>query len=1140
MPTDNPLFVGHYPGDRPLYKKPEQNLDLGVSYENDLMATDDFFNSISAEINSIIPTPRWFIENIKKDFQNSFKLSVRPAGTSIVELGRFEEETLADYPGAFAISINANPLLWAKDPTGMAKKTAKSWFDKIINYSDLQNEQYQKVFKHVITDPSTTSTLSKTGQKAVEAIENRRVHQFGNGNSAVPLGTVRPLSLESFGEATIGGVKVPLAMDKVSSASLEKDHLVPVYTDENGNPGFRLLKRADLQPGEDTSTLKEYTPYSKTRGDILTFISYSNAPSVSREGKFDIMLKSAFTDLQLDWNSQLDLSARDPNLANTLKDQFANDPEAQAAYNHFFKKFELTNSIEALGMAKARKNFAPQAVGAAKTEGSKRAEKLKLLKAIDKQADATQKLYQDLLSDPTIEIDKIISKKDRKLLESYITRLKSFSNKYGNPNDRNFDASVLDGKNSVVLLNELDGILNQTVLGKSLTGGDLFRRSLNRRMLRQLQEDLNTYDEHFGKYTQGGRKLNILFNSLELERDNGALDELGNNLRGDKVLDNYLWPYVNRKIQKLTPAYWMEQYVMPRVGMITGLKYDDDLADKGFLGVFGKAYKDGQGIFANKFNVGVNLANGTRITANVFGGDHFKFPQQLSNLIQEGDITEEAAKYLLSLGNLKLINEIRQGDNITLETTDHLKRLYELNDGKLLPFETLEQINKLDKQRLLFDEWMKDHRDLFPDVSDAEFYSAEFRLKLMKELRIIDKKDDYLSITTKAAGLLDQVYVKLNLFQTWLLERKGPIGFVMKNLRDVINTGTIIREKVYDFLVNKVGKYIMAALLTSASGGALAPFSKALVEVFSRVGKFFARKIAAATTDVLARTAKGIWDGDISQIFSGVDEGLDRFFKITVAIIMIPFLIIFMFVTMFISGPSTSNEALSVGDPSIYNGNGSGGGIVNPCEEESIPADQLHGTFRDSCKVIWGSLNLDTETGHGSNAYWDVVSAFTSVCTYYIPGSAIAGSEWSAVGSSALDPPPLNVCRNYSPKSTAYGYALDLGMVDYTNDCRTVYMPVVDGISEWTFAGTVNSGKSGNGIMFEGTKGSTEYRIAFLHLASGTVTSYGTVAPGDKVGDLYFWDGGSIDNSHVHIEMSKRISATQWQPIKPETEVTCN
>jgi hypothetical protein len=161
------------------------------------------------------------------------------------------------------------------------------------------------------------------------------------------------------------------------------------------------------------------------------------------------------------------------------------------------------------------------------------------------------------------------------------------------------------------------------------------------------------------------------------------------------------------------------------------------------------------------------------------------------------------------------------------------------------------------------------------------------------------------------------------------------------------------------------------------------------------------------------------------------------------------------------------------------------------------------GSCASGCPIIGGvitngSYNPDTESGHGSNGYWQW---FTNACSFSLPQS---------VGCRAPNN-IFNICRlpPYSyPACSYYGYAIDV-FAPIRSYEAPVFLPLLNGqFATWTSCGGFTNPSAGVTAYYCAPGA----RLVLTHLNSNYLT--GSFASGTQVATL-FNQGG---NTHLHIE----------------------
>ncbi len=204
----------------------------------------------------------------------------------------------------------------------------------------------------------------------------------------------------------------------------------------------------------------------------------------------------------------------------------------------------------------------------------------------------------------------------------------------------------------------------------------------------------------------------------------------------------------------------------------------------------------------------------------------------------------------------------------------------------------------------------------------------------------------------------------------------------------------------------------------------------------------------------------------------------------------------------------------------------------------SAELSSLGGAFQDDglvnktgCPLLNPNISVPSygpfsQTGHGSNTYWNAVTGSSQQdCRYAIPNRS---------GCYAPTKGPANSClRKGLPACEFYGFALDL-----TGSSENISLPTIDGKETvWKFNGTKYENGSGNssvGWTFGYSDDTGKYNIFLTHVNSNLLTG-SNLPSGTKLGGLYkqsvtYSDGTIHDNTHLHLEV--QVDGKQY--VRPE------
>ena len=180
MADGNPFYVGYYPGDRPLYKRPGKELEgLG----NAPILNFDLARELELEG---LDAPRWLLERIEGDFKSSLKAQFNPGKrVSDIDLELYGEEAQEDMPGAFGIDISLNPADWIKDPGGQAYKTVRKWGESIFDWDDFDQLERKNLWNLVLSEqiPGELGAFDSWSVKATQGRIQEHASQWRDTSS---------------------------------------------------------------------------------------------------------------------------------------------------------------------------------------------------------------------------------------------------------------------------------------------------------------------------------------------------------------------------------------------------------------------------------------------------------------------------------------------------------------------------------------------------------------------------------------------------------------------------------------------------------------------------------------------------------------------------------------------------------------------------------------------------------------------------------------------------------------------------------------------------------------------------------------------------------------------------------------------
>lgn len=498
-----------------------------------------------------------------------------------------------------------------------------------------------------------------------------------------------------------------------------------------------------------------------------------------------------------------------------------------------------------------------------------------------------------------------------------------------------------------------------------------------------------------------------------------------------------------------------------------GLAYDSDYAGKDLVIVL-------FGIKGLTLNFG---KVGDAIMSNKIFDHYFSFNfNGVSALTQGGDHFKAA----FNMGGIISNNAPITPTSFQMRHFMQLWRGEPLDAGVLVPKDIGETITK-------FRIWMQTHGSKWG--LDAEHITEDQMRNLIMAIFGREGNKRLISALSSKAGLLNRLAQLLNQVQ-------GKVSIVL---------GAIIRPIQYVKML--VARAVSGVLITSTGGAAA--ILKPVIEV-----------IVMKLEDFAEDFIKAIFTGDLSGLYKEIEKTVFGVVKFIIVLVMIPFFFVILIMGTFLSVIPSADFSRGA----IAPGTG-GSGPSGPIPPLLVGGCPIQGSsltvpsFRNTIAPTYGI------GGHGSNAYW---LATGNACSYGIPSGFIYVVP--GVGSAPRSPGDSNsVCRNQLPSSPYYGYAADFISADRDQD--GVYVPELEGISEWQVQ-AVGGFNVGNAVLLWG--GSTdghEIRLLIGHLEPTLVTVGQMVKHGDSLGRMAKWPGASSPgfNRHIHLEMTY-----DGTPVKPE------
>lgn len=168
-------------------------------------------------------------------------------------------------------------------------------------------------------------------------------------------------------------------------------------------------------------------------------------------------------------------------------------------------------------------------------------------------------------------------------------------------------------------------------------------------------------------------------------------------------------------------------------------------------------------------------------------------------------------------------------------------------------------------------------------------------------------------------------------------------------------------------------------------------------------------------------------------------------------------------------------------------------------------------------RISTTSYTSSTQTGHGSNEYWQSINS-GNPC--YWPNGAPASIP-QGMGCYAPDDPG-SVCYSvhYPNLCPYYGFAIDVVSLNGTDGTTPVYLPQINGQDvTWSYVGpSQTSDTLIYGWIHTYTSG--EYKLILTHLQASVVGG-SSIVSGTQIGLLHYQEtSAGFNNTHVHIEFA--------------------
>ncbi len=1073
MASSNPFYLGYYPGDRPLYKRPSGGRRFTGNPDLDLLDFGKFFNTFEKDTD----IPAWFIERIKKDFESSLKAQIKPTKEVSPEaLELYGPEAMEDLPGAVGISISLNPNDWLSDPGEQFKKTVKDWFKAIADWDDFDTLNREQLWENVLSDVDIYRTArNKSRLRPIRRLQEK----FDEIDVALQHEATTSLAQRLDGSGAAGAVHA-------AANPLSLDH-------------------PDI--GE----------YRKLKHSILSF-QVNSRNVILRENKYDAVISSAAKALKADLEKNVTPASYTPEaqmflLKNELHEKISSLQKAvdyeglvsggkKTSLQEKLDTFLLTGNIKDAPNT-ADLNVIRAKIGEAETflqQLNNTPEGLAIQRRLGRSVINPFKVYlEDLnkfvavgsdVADIARKVDGLGTAQPSLVLRAELTK------------------NIAEARNSIVNVGSRGNIFGRG----GLAGGDPFSRSVNRRLLRDMERDIRNEENDAFTGTDNIIKLRTIFRRLEQERDYAAAEELLRAFEGKRLLSTYLWPRFKNRIEVLTPAYWSNKFLtrVHRLGFVVNKDYADDNGIAFFWG-FKLTGSTAGGLgslllkpLEHKFNVNFEAGGRNFALRNVTAGSHFKIIEDIGSALSTGKLDIRAFEELLHAG-------------VSIGDTAGLDALYASLTARYgtLPFKRAE-FDAIYFNLQKFKDWMSKNHGKF-GFSAADIADPGIMAGFIK--RIFYTKVDNrgaLKPSRRYVGILEKINEKLNNLQHWFTTtRAGRLVSSASNIK------SIVANRVVDG-ISRVTARLLASIAEGATAGVASPLVEFLVPIVRKVMYV----VLIKTMDTAQGTFKAFFKGDFSQLIESWDKTYDYMTKTLLYGVGIPVGCLILLILL-LGGAFTT--AIPQRNPIAGIGGGVGGGDIRSegggeyrrCGFHSVDVKSLNGCVFAEGYTVWQRSYINNEeqaSRHGSNLYWSTIPGSLGQC-FPIP-AYVSPYPKSPIATEA----PNNKCLNTPPESEYYGYAEDV----HPLGCGTIFLPEMTGITTWQVS-SPRASNVGNVTTVTGldVRGNPQVILVLLHV--GTVYT-GEKKPGDAAAELYDWG----NNTHVHFEMALPNGPGDFIPARPE------
>ncbi|MBN1162796.1 hypothetical protein JXA34_03600 [Patescibacteria group bacterium] len=264
--ADNPFYPGYNPADdvnriypgKGMARMPAYRAAPSFQFGNFGEGFNILMDEIDAKLRpdlekgnlKFVNIPKWMWDRTVDDMKQALMVHVYPSKVDPIAVDDYEPGTV---PGASGLSLNVNPVDWAKDPGKILSKTAKSYARIVFDPDDMERRARERVWDTMMKEDPTQRDSALTGiDRTIQSQYLAEASRYG-----------------------LGGDSNPLALHGLNVIRKEKAQLEEVF--ENDGTVTTVTEKLSMEPGlagwtgrdKGHARIKIQTTTASTAGGVI-------------------------------------------------------------------------------------------------------------------------------------------------------------------------------------------------------------------------------------------------------------------------------------------------------------------------------------------------------------------------------------------------------------------------------------------------------------------------------------------------------------------------------------------------------------------------------------------------------------------------------------------------------------------------------------------------------------------------------------------------------------------------------------------------------------------------------------------------------------------------------------------------------